>query len=317
MPGFTTHYLFGVNAYHAMKNDIMKKNIFDHHAAFSLGLQGPDIFFYFLPSYLIHGRNIGSIAHNEATGKFLSALIESRNLFPDKKESAIAQAYIMGFLGHYILDCRCHPYIYWRTHYREDLPSYYGDHMNLETDIDAELLSFYKKKTPSAFRKESTILLTRLELRTITTILYYVYAVTYPQQAVSPAIMRLAIRSMQLGTRLLHDRRGQKKALFRKIEAMTVGYPVLSPMVSSDYLQFYADPLNLLHRPWRNPWDEDLVSQDSFFDLMEQAQKEYANLLPRLYRLFLTKKHSDAAKLRLIKILDSLGNQSYHSGLEL
>lgn len=317
MPGFTTHYLFGVNAYHSMKNDTIKKNIFDHHAAFSLGLQGPDIFFYFLPSYFIHGKNIGSIAHNEATGKFLSNLIESRNLFPDKEEAAIAQAYIMGFLGHYILDCRCHPYIYWRTHYREDNPAYYGDHMNLETDIDTELLSFYKKKRPSAFRKESTILLTRPELRTITTILYYVYAVTYPEQTVNCTIMRLAIRSMQLGTWLLHDRRGQKKALFRKLEAVTTGYPVLSPMVASDYLQFYADPLNLLHRQWRNPWNENLVSQDSFFDLMDMAQKEYTELLPRLYRLFLTKKHSDAAKLRLIKILDSLGNQSYHSGLEL
>lgn len=93
MPGFTTHYLFGVNTYKSLRNDALKKIIFDHHAAYSLGQQGPDIFFYYLPSYVLHKNNIGSVAHIQDTGKFLSYLIESRKLFPDKREEAIAQAY--------------------------------------------------------------------------------------------------------------------------------------------------------------------------------------------------------------------------------
>lgn len=317
MPGFTTHYLFGISTYRELKNDNMKKTIFDHHAAYSLGLQGPDIFFYFLPSYLIHGNNIGSVAHNEATGKFLSNLIQGRNLFPDKKESAIAQAYIMGFLGHYILDCHCHPYIYWRTRYREDDPAYYGRHMNLETDIDGELLCIYKHKLPSAFRKESTIMLTQLELRTIATILYYAYSMTYPDLKVSYRIMRLSVRAMQWGIRLLYDPHGKKKVLARKLESLSVGYPAISPMIPSDFIHFYPDPLNCLHKKWHNPWDPSITSTNSFFDLMESAQKEYAALLPRLYRLFLTKSHSDTAKRRFFHILRSLGNYSYHSGLKL
>lgn len=316
MPGFTTHYLFGINTYKSLKNDSLKKIIFDHHASFSLGLQGPDIFFYYLPSYAIHENNIGSVAHIEDTGRFLSYLIESRNLFPDKKEAEIAQAYIMGFLGHYLLDCRCHPYIYYRTHYQGKTPEYHGSHMNLEVDIDTELLSFYKNKLPSAFRQESTILLTRLEVRTIATILYYVYSMTYPDLKITYTAMRLAIRSMQAGTRFLYDPHGKKKVITRKIEALTTGYPILSPMMASDYLHFYTDPLNVLHREWHNPWDKTLTSTESFFDLMDAAGEEYRQLLPRLYRLFLTKKHSEAEKLRLRNILKELGNYSYHSGLE-
>ncbi len=316
MPGFTTHYLFGINTYKELKNDSLKKIIFDHHAAYSLGLQGPDIFFYYLPSYVVHENNIGSIAHIKNTGTFLSYLLESQNLFPDREEARIAQAYIMGFVGHYLLDRKCHPYIYYRTHYKGRSSEYYGHHMNLEIDIDTELLGFYKHKLPSAFRQESTIMLTRLELRAIATVLYYVYSMTYPELKVTYTAMRLAIRSMQTGLKLLHNSHGQRKVLTRKIEGLTVGHTSISALMPSDHLRFYVDPLNILHREWRNPWDKTIASRASFFDLMEETQQEYLQLLPRIYQLFLTRRHSEAAKLRLAHILDFLGSVSYHSGLD-
>ena len=51
MPGFTTHYLFGLNTYKHLDDIEIKKHIHENHAAYSLGLQGPDVFFYFLPWY--------------------------------------------------------------------------------------------------------------------------------------------------------------------------------------------------------------------------------------------------------------------------
>lgn len=315
MPGFTTHYLFGVNTYKRLRNDALKKIIFGHHAAYSLGQQGPDIFFYYLPSYVLHKNNIGSVAHIQDTGKFLSYLIESRKLFPDKREEAIAQAYIMGFIGHYLLDRRCHPYIYYRSHFQGKRPDYYGSHMNLEVAVDAELLAYYKDIQPSAFHQSETIMLTNMEIRIIATILYYVYSMTYPELKVTYADMRLAIRSIQAGTRFLHDPHGKKKIITRKIEALTLGYPVLSPMMSSDTLRFYRDPLNLLHREWHNPWDQNQTSSESFFELMDETQEEYVKLLRRFRRLFATKAHSEAERLQLQALLQALGNQSYHSGL--
>ncbi len=69
MPGFTTHYLFGLHAYRKFAPSSLKQTIQKHHAAYSLGLQGPDLFFYFLPSYIIHKNNIGSVAHTEKINK--------------------------------------------------------------------------------------------------------------------------------------------------------------------------------------------------------------------------------------------------------
>lgn len=62
MPGFTTHYLFGVDACRRLTSTSMHNMIRRDHSAYALGLQGPDLFFYYLPSYLMH-RKILEIWH--------------------------------------------------------------------------------------------------------------------------------------------------------------------------------------------------------------------------------------------------------------
>lgn len=315
MPGFTTHYLFGLNTYKHLGDIEIKKHIHENHAAYSLGLQGPDVFFYFLPSYLVHADNIGAIAHEKRTGTFLHYLIESRKLFPDTEEHKIAEAYIAGFLGHYLLDTHCHPYIYWKSRFEEKNSRYHGAHMRLEVDIDAELLQLYKHKAPSRFRQESTIMLSPLQRRTIASILHYVYAKTYPELGIWRSTMSISIRSMQLGTRLLRDSSGQKKVLLRKLESMTLGYPLLSSMIPSDSLTFYLDPLNILHKEWHNPWDKSFTSKASFFDLMDDTQQEYLSILKQLFHVFSCFPHSKEEQNCTASLKKRLGCNSYHSGL--
>lgn len=311
MPGFTTHYLFGLNTYKKLNNLPIKKTIYEHHTAYALGLQGPDLYFYFLPSYLMHSDNIGSIAHEKHTGKFLSHLLDSRKLFSTSREREIADAYISGYLGHYILDTYCHPYIYWKTDFEKKSSQYYGNHMELESTIDTELLYFYKKLPISQFREEATIMLNRLELHTIAVILHYTYSKTYPELHTSNSFMRISIRSMQIGTRFLHDSSGRKKAFLRKLEKWTLGYPLLSSMVPEDYPNNHPDPLNLLHKQWYNPWNKEFHSTNSFFDLLEASQAYYTSVLIQLSDIFFSHFSSPAP------LLKRLGNNSYHSGLDL
>lgn len=311
MPGFTTHYLFGLNAYKSLnKTADIKKAIYRNHSVYSLGLQGPDIFFYHLPAYLFYSENPGSIAHTAKVEDFLKHLLNSYKLFPHPADANIAKAYIMGFLGHYILDSKCHPYIYAKTRFNSKSSKYFGHHINLETEIDTELLLFFKHKKPSAFRQESTILFTMNQIHIITAILYHVYSLTYPELNLKYRSIRLAIRSMQLGIRLLRDPRGQKKVLVRKIEGTFIGYPVLSSMISSNRICFFLDPLNILCDEWQNPWDKDSVSHESFLDLMDSATRDYINVLEQANVTF--QKNQDTA---LKALLLQLGNKSYHSGL--
>lgn len=316
MPGFTTHYLFGLSAYRTLNCQSLKQTIKSSHDAYSLGLQGPDVFFYFLPSYAIHRNNIGAVAHTDKTGVFLKHLLGSRKLFQKPEERRIAESYIAGFLGHYTLDTHCHPYVYWKTDFKEKNGRYHSCHMSLETDIDTELLQYYKGLLPSAFRQDYTIRLSRLESRIVASVLYYVYRKTYPELNIQYVTMRAAIRSMQLGVKYLHDPSGKKKSIGGRLETMVLGYPLLTTLIASDTLTVHTDPLNLLREPWENPWDRSRISTESFFDLMEKAQSAYLQLLTDLDKLFQAPLRTRAEKLQTETLLDKLGGKSYHSGLD-
>ncbi|MCI8484210.1 MAG: zinc dependent phospholipase C family protein [Lachnospiraceae bacterium] len=316
MPGFTTHYLFGADTYKKLEKSPLKNAIQKQHNAYSLGLQGPDLFFYFLPSYIIHKNNIGSVAHTEKTGVFLHYLLNSRKLFSDPLEKQIAEAYIAGFLGHYTLDTRCHPYVYWKTEYQKKDNRYYGIHMSLETDIDAELLQFYKHCPPSSFHPEASIRLSKKQLHTIALILHYVYAKTYPELNIHYLSIYASVRSIQLGIKFLQDPAGKKKRIIGRLEQLFLGYTLFSSMIPSDTLTIHIDPLNILRRSWKNPWDTSITSNDSFLDLIEQAQKDYFTLLADLNQLFTAAPSSKAEHTCRKKLLKALGNNSYHSGLD-
>lgn len=338
MPGFTTHYLFGRNAYQKLARLPLKEAIRIHHAAYSLGLQGPDLFFYFLPSYAIHKNNLGSVAHTEQTNTFLRHLLGSRSLFPRQREQKIAEAYLAGFLGHYALDTRCHPYVYWNTEFKGNSGSSHSRHMAFETEIDKELLALYRHLPPSAFRQDSTIRLTRLQMLTITKILHYAYRKTYPGLGILPITIWVSIRSLQLGTRFLYDPSGRKKAVVGALEQMVFGHPLLSTLIPKDGCTAHGDPLNLRHEEWKNPWDTGAVSHASFLELMEGAEKDYLRILGELDRLFTAGTMEGAGKTDgdklctkitgtensgkqiyrngLETLLMRLGNLSYHSGLD-
>ncbi len=332
MPGFTTHYLFGQQTYQKLHTSDLKQIIQKHHTAFALGLQGPDIFFYDLSSLVTGQKNPGSIAHTANTGDFFMYLLESPEIFhtrrtcrgqvspnPDetKKELEIAHAYILGFIGHYLLDTACHPYIYAISHYTSHPKGYMGHHIRLETDIDTTLLWFYQRRLPSEFRQDESIALSKEQLQVIAFLLCFTFSKAYPNLHLTRWRIIQAIRSMQKGTRLLYDPTGHKKALIRRIESIVPGYPILSPLVPSDMLVFHKDPCNSKHIPWQNPWNAEQVSIESFFDLFEKAQSEYSRILNDLADFFAEEHSKEETKKMLSLLRSSLGSRSYHSGLEL
>lgn len=319
MPGFATHYVFGREAYQKLRPSSLKKNLYKNRGAYGLGLQGPDFFFYFLPSYLFHGKNAGSIAHTTETQKFFRALLESRNQLKKKEDLEIADAYLIGFLGHYTLDTVCHPYVYGRTHYPgHQANDYFSRHAYLETDIDNALLESRLHLTPHTFRGERTIALTFHQQWLIASMLCYAYRQTFPRLHVSRLMLFFAIYSMQLGLILLHDKSGQKKVLFRWSEKHFLGYPLFSPLISNNKLSFRSDPFNRQHKNWTNPWDDSRSSNDSFYELYEKAEVLYLRRMKKLvsYLHYDTANTSETKEQLLHTFFADYGNLSFHSGLD-
>lgn len=302
MPGFVTHYLFGVSTFHRMKDTSFHNLIQCYPHAYALGLQGPDIFFYYLPGFRKHPAP-GSAAHARNTNQFLGALLERARAFSKQQERDIALCYAAGFLGHYTLDTTCHPYIYAKTNYRMDTPDYFGRHVYLETDIDKAMLMKYKKLPPSGFRQSRIIRLTHRERRVVAHCLHYAYVKAFPELRLRYPDMYGATLLMPLGLSVLYDPYGKKKVLVRQFEKHFPGFPYISPLIASDLLRFTKDPLNRQHRKWKNPWNASHASTDSFDDLFKTAQKRY------LKRLALLEAAQHQALMR------DLGNLSYSTGL--
>ena len=64
MPGFTTHYIFGMKSYNDLPTNQLKFIIAKYRWLYQLVVQGPDMFFYNIP-VLRHRdyRNVGSYMH--------------------------------------------------------------------------------------------------------------------------------------------------------------------------------------------------------------------------------------------------------------
>ena len=100
---------------------------------FGIGLQGPDILFYYHPSdtqsYVLYGHNIHK---RPAADFFCNALEQMEKLADVEKEKATA--YLMGFLCHFILDSNCHPIV--RKH---TIPGK-ASHRQIEKEFDRFLM---------------------------------------------------------------------------------------------------------------------------------------------------------------------------------
>lgn len=315
MPGFATHYLFGVDAYRQLAPGRLKKNLKTNRSAFALGLQGPDLFFYYLPSYLLHRENLGALAHDSSTAAFLTYLIESRRQFAGhEKQQNIADAYILGFLGHYTLDCTVHPYVYAFTGYTPETPQgnleYFGQHAYFETEIDNILLCRKKHICPSQFHQGRTIRLTPLQKKVIVRMLVHAYRSAYPGTLATEVLLGGAPLWMRLGTRLFRDPSGQKKVLVRLMERIVLGRAFLSPMVPSDHYRFIADPLNQRRRTWVHPWSKK-QSDASFRDLYQKALAHYSSRI----RSYSELARSGFSAELLQEFLLEHGNCSFLSGL--
>ena len=162
VPGFTTHYLFGVKAYNDLPNNYLKHVISKYRWLYQLGLQGPDIFFYNVP-ILRHRdyRNVGSHMHEYQVNDFFKNSLLELTEIHSRQQKEEAAAFLAGFMCHYISDSICHPFVYGRIKYRTDKKKTecHGLHAALENDIDAILLWKFKHKKPSEFNQAASLCL--------------------------------------------------------------------------------------------------------------------------------------------------------------
>ena len=145
MPDFWTHILGGELVTKEMKDTEEKKYVAminNHQELFNLGCEGPDIFFYndFWPWISEkRGAEIGDKLHQEQIKKLFATSLNFLKNHQDNENFPQLFAYLSGFIVHYALDKRIHPFIYQET-------NNFPEHKNLEINIDTYLTNKYWNK---------------------------------------------------------------------------------------------------------------------------------------------------------------------------
>ncbi len=162
MPGIATHYVFGTDAYRAAEQAIGDRP--EGLAAFLLGNQGPDPFFYLAATPMERPiRRIGKTMHRQRTAALLQAM---HDRLVASAEDPVLVAYALGFLCHFILDSTVHPLVYAQEHaicsigierLKGEWPHHVA-HATIETSIDEYMLTTKLGTTAAAMPPHRTML---------------------------------------------------------------------------------------------------------------------------------------------------------------
>jgi hypothetical protein len=323
MPGYITHNAFGRKEYRNISEGIVKEAIRKNINVFYVGLQGPDIFFYFPGYFLINKKNIGSIMHTSKTGEYMEKMLEYVLEMKNNNEKLVSIAYIAGFLGHYSLDRTCHPYIYWKTDVMHKTKNYHAKHVALETDIDFIMCKKIYKKNISEFQYRNMAKLSKAQRETLAKMLSYALKETYDNIRINYEIVYSALLSFSYIIGKIKDTNGKKGKIVKKLENKLIGHEHFSTLFIGDgYRIKNVDPMNLTNSEWFNPWNSEVKEHTNFYELMEKASIIYQKTIKLFENLLEYSDEKCAGCNKYIttskkKFVEALENRSFLSNLTL
>lgn len=107
MPSVYAHYRFGRDIIEQLP-EATKKQVIRYRELFDIGLQGPDILFFYHPFYRNYVNQLGSQIHRWQGRRFFES---AARIIRNRRNKAAFIAYICGMVCHYALDLTCHSYI--------------------------------------------------------------------------------------------------------------------------------------------------------------------------------------------------------------
>ncbi|WP_346917208.1 zinc dependent phospholipase C family protein [Clostridium sp.] len=129
MPASYTHYSFGHTVLEKLPQRL-KDIIIPNKEAYYIGLNGPDILFYYKPLFKNEINKYGNRLHDEKAYGFL----ERGKRYIEESKDEVCLSYILGFVCHFVLDSSCHPFI------EEAMRESNISHAEIEAELDGALM---------------------------------------------------------------------------------------------------------------------------------------------------------------------------------
>jgi len=266
MPKCITHYLHAkkvLNNLQASTSKNMNSN------AYFWGAQGPDLFFTHRYLPFMRGESIseyGGRLHSEVKP---SVVFNALRAYLEKNaENVIVKSYILGFVNHYALDSRTHPYINMLSQKLLDMrenETLTTMHAEIESALDTIILRKECGKLPTEvklskfFPKDKQI---QLEISKM----YVNVLLEIFKEDVSFNAIYQATEDARMVYSLLTDRTTLKKRIFDLIESgktHKISSYILPIMEDSE-----IDYANFKHEEWTAGAE---LSEKDFFELFDEA----------------------------------------------
>lgn len=107
MPSVYAHYKFGTDVLPLLPEQL-RKSVLKYRELYDLGLQGPDLLFFYHPISHNYVNRLGNAIHDWTGKKFFESTLTQLRCMKHKEA---ALAYLTGSICHYALDSICHAYI--------------------------------------------------------------------------------------------------------------------------------------------------------------------------------------------------------------
>ena len=277
MPSTITHDTFGREIYDQLLEEIGQSE--DEKQAFLLGCQGPDPLFYGVINPMIPSSNsFAKKMHRYNCTDFLTALALG---VPRLKELNIARAYSLGYLMHFELDSKVHPFVFSQQFAYCDAGVEGLDrndqsevHVAIECELDELVLTIKRGQTIATFDPSfETLRCENQPLEVISKLIEFASEATFNLKP-QPKTFYLSVKAYRQVLRWLHSAYGVKRNLFGRLERLFRKHSYLQAMIHKNEKIEQSIFDNHEHYEWKDPWVKGKVRDESFWDLYNEALKD-------------------------------------------
>ncbi|QQO10985.1 zinc dependent phospholipase C family protein [Breznakiella homolactica] len=298
MPSQVLHILFGDDViteiyrrirprFGIVADKALEKIQISYRTAFSLGCQGPDLFY--------HSQNrrpvaleYGTLLHRRGYGMFTAVLLkmalpdpppDADDIRMQRRENAITAlgVYALGFMTHAILDRLAHPYIIYKSGWvspaKPETVRYAKAHAFFERIIDVLMLRYLRGQEIASWNQDE-LLVSACENPPpgLKALLAKALVTAFPERAGNDSKLARRIDNAFLDAAGFYRFTDPRKTSLRSsnIEEITSFWmedPGLVAYVYPEYVPLDIDYLNLSRKPWCYPIEGGAADRRSFPDI--------------------------------------------------
>ncbi len=252
MPGFISHYLFGIEGCDLLPDDYIKQVIDKNRHPFLIGLQGEELLpvnIHALSRQGLSYRTAARHARNQEYGAIFNHMLEYISTLSGSSRDACI-SFMSGFLCYYIIEQTIAPYVSYRVYEWMPLnPSARRKvmtRMEVESVIDTMLLRSHCHMEPSQLNFEALTFAGKKDLDAIGKMMQSAILATYHRK-ISPSEISSSLKNMRRQIINMEPTRFLPLIVLRQLRS---GFSRGNLRIYTDFITDDQDHMNEKHNIW-------------------------------------------------------------------